>query len=367
MVDATLFTGQPPNSDPAARPEAIIRGDRWRISILTDSLVRFEWSDAGVFVDERTQSVVNRDFGEPAAYTVRRDADGWLDIETERLRIVYDGGPFTAEGLAVSVKDSLSQHNTWRYGDAQNANLGGTVRTLDQIDGPTELEPGLLSGDGWMILDDSDDNLVVEASEVNGSPNPFGSWVARKPVSSTDLYFFGYARRIHDALHDYYQLTGPVPLLPRWALGNWWSRYHRYSETEYRTLIERFETEGIPFTVAVLDMDWHVTDPDPCYGSGWTGSPGTAPCSPTRNVFWDGCMSGVSKPRLTCIRETAYVRSRTATIAWLGQWALIPSPAARLSSMRPRRCSCPLTSIKSSTRWNLRALISGGSTGNKAA
>ncbi|MFR4547977.1 MAG: hypothetical protein ACLT4Y_06475 [Bifidobacterium breve] len=60
-------------------------------------------------------------------------------------------------------------------------------------------EPGLLSGDGWMILDDSDDNLVVEASEVNGSPNPFGSWVARKPVSSTDLYFFGYARRIHDA------------------------------------------------------------------------------------------------------------------------------------------------------------------------
>lgn len=168
MVDATLFTGQPPNSDPAARPEAIIRGDRWRISILTDSLVRFEWSDAGVFVDERTQSVINRDFGEPAAYTVRRDADGWLDIETERLRIVYDGGPFTAEGLAVSVKDSLSQHNTWRYGDAQNANLGGTVRTLDQIDGPTELEPGLLSGDGWMILDDSDDNLVVEASEEIG-------------------------------------------------------------------------------------------------------------------------------------------------------------------------------------------------------
>lgn len=26
MVDATLFTGQPPNSDPVARPEAIIRG-----------------------------------------------------------------------------------------------------------------------------------------------------------------------------------------------------------------------------------------------------------------------------------------------------------------------------------------------------
>ena len=61
MVDATLFTGQPPNSDPAARPEAIIRGDRWRISILTDSLVRFEWSDAGVFVDERTMPALLSD------------------------------------------------------------------------------------------------------------------------------------------------------------------------------------------------------------------------------------------------------------------------------------------------------------------
>ena len=169
MVDATLFTGQPPNSDPVARPEAIIRGDRWRISILTDSLVRFEWSDAGVFVDERTQSVVNRDFGEPAAYTVRRDADGWLDIETERLRIVYDGARSLprlggkCQGFAVTTQHLALR----RRSECQSGRHCANPR---QIDGPTELEPGLLSGDGWMILDDSDDNLVVEASEVNGSP-----------------------------------------------------------------------------------------------------------------------------------------------------------------------------------------------------
>ncbi|MFR4547978.1 MAG: hypothetical protein ACLT4Y_06480 [Bifidobacterium breve] len=92
MVDATLFTGQPPNSDPAARPESHHSGGSVAYFDSDGLSVRFEWSDAGVFVDERTQSVVNRDFGEPAAYTVRRDADGWLDIETERLRIVYDGG-----------------------------------------------------------------------------------------------------------------------------------------------------------------------------------------------------------------------------------------------------------------------------------
>ena len=62
-----------------------------------------------------------------------------------------------------------------------------------------------------------------------------------------------------------------MPLLPRFVFGNWWSRYHRYDEQEYKALIRRFEAEQIPFSVAVIDMDWHLVDVDPKYGSGWTG------------------------------------------------------------------------------------------------
>ncbi|MDK7859308.1 glycoside hydrolase family 31 protein, partial [Klebsiella pneumoniae] len=40
---------------------------------------------------------------------------------------------------------------------------------------------------------------------------------------------------------------------------------------EYLQLMSRFKREGIPFSTAVIDMDWHVTDVDPKYGSGWTG------------------------------------------------------------------------------------------------
>ncbi|MBW3091912.1 alpha-glucosidase [Bifidobacterium sp. 82T10] len=271
MVDAARFTAESQAGNPRMNPQCVVQGDRWRIGILTDSLVRLEWSDSGAFVDDRTQTVVNRDFGSVPRFDVRRDADGWIDIETDHLRISYNGEPFSAEGLAVTVKDSPSQHGTWRYGDAQSANRGGTTRTLDQVDGPASLEPGLLSGDGWAIIDDSADNLVRDMPEVNGRTNPFGEWVKAKPHATRDLYVFGHAGRIREALRDYYRLTGPVPLLPRWAFGNWWSRYHRYSDTEYRTLVERFEREGLPFTVAVIDMDWHVTDVDPKYGSGWTG------------------------------------------------------------------------------------------------
>ncbi len=62
-----------------------------------------------------------------------------------------------------------------------------------------------------------------------------------------------------------------MPLLPKYALGNWWSRFYKYTEQTYRDLIETFEAEKIPFTVSVLDMDWHLVNIDPKYGSGWTG------------------------------------------------------------------------------------------------
>ena len=60
-------------------------------------------------------------------------------------------------------------------------------------------------------------------------------------------------------------------MLPRFALGNWWSRFYRYNEESYLSLMDRFEQENLPFTVAVIDMDWHLVDIDPKYGSGWTG------------------------------------------------------------------------------------------------
>ena len=66
-------------------------------------------------------------------------------------------------------------------------------------------------------------------------------------------------------------MCGKTPLLPRYALGNWWSRFYRYTQDEYQGLMERFEQEKLPFTVAVIDMDWHLVEIDKKYGSGWTG------------------------------------------------------------------------------------------------
>lgn len=250
---------------PAAAPDAVVEGPGFRITVLTSRLLRLERQEDNLFTDQATQTVLSRAFPVPE-FTVSRDGEG-LDLWTDDLHLHYDGGEFSPAGLSVTMRRRAqdSHRTTWRYGDRAEdeglgANLGGTARTLDDVDGATALEPGLLSRTGYAVVDDSA-SLVLHDD----------GWVGPRPGPETDLYFFGYGRDYAAALRDWFTLTGPNPLLPRWALGNWWSRYHRYSDDEYLALMDRFAGAGIPFSVAVLDMDWHLVDIDPALGAGWTG------------------------------------------------------------------------------------------------
>ncbi|MBW4085731.1 DUF5110 domain-containing protein [Paenibacillus sp. S150] len=245
-------------SKPCADLEAVIQGEGYRFTVLTPQLIRLEYSAPGVFEDRATQTVLNRDFPLPAFRVI--DHGNKLEVLTDRLHLVYDKQPFSRHGLSVRVKNA-SGHlmSVWNYGDAPQ-DLGGTARTLDNADGAIPLEQGLLSRSGYTVIDDSRSLLL----EADGRVEPRGQ-------EGTDLYFLGYGHDYLECLKDFYRLCGLTPLLPRYALGNWWSRYYRYSEEEYRTLIRRFAQEQLPFSVAVMDMDWHLVDIDPQYGSGWTG------------------------------------------------------------------------------------------------
>ena len=263
---------------PAMSPTTTLQGEHWRIGLITESLIRLEWSDSGEFEDRATLMAVDRAFLPSGAvdYTTG-ERDGMLVVETPALRLTYDRKPFSKEGLTIVVKGVPdSQFNTWHYGDDPKGNLGGTARTLDEADGAIPLGQGVISRDGWAVLDDSASNVFVTADADGNLPDGVvaygGIGVAPRDHRETDIYFFGYGRRYREAVHDFQKLSGPAPLLPRYALGNWWSRYYRYSEEEYLDLMDRFKREGIPFTTSVIDMDWHlVDDVDPKYGSGWTG------------------------------------------------------------------------------------------------
>ena len=227
--------------------------------MLTEGLVRLEWSDDGRFEDRASTMALHRDLPVPAFKTI--DDPAVLEVVTERFRLTYDRGPFTPAGLSLQVSGNVtSWHSLWRYG-VSAPNLGGTARTLDMADGAVALEPGVVSTGGFAVLDDSRSFLFDD-----------DGWVAPRDGSRLDLYVFAYGHDHQEALDAFYAVSGKPPVLPRWALGNWWSRYYPYTAEHYLQLLNRFAADGLPFSVAVLDMDWHrVDDVDPRYGSGWTG------------------------------------------------------------------------------------------------
>lgn len=243
---------------PQARPENMVTGEKYRITVLTEGLVRLEYSETGEFEDRATQMALYRDF--PAAdYRVIRTDDG-IEIHTSRLHLIYNEQEFTSWGLSIQVKGNFSAyHSIWHYGEEIH-DLKGTARTLDEANGAIPLEHGVVSRFGYSVLDDSRSQVLLE-----------DGWIKPRRKGIKDLYFFGYGHDYKEALKALYALCGSTPMIPRYALGNWWSRYYKYTEESYLALMDRFEEENLPFTVAVIDMDWHLVDIDPKYGSGWTG------------------------------------------------------------------------------------------------
>lgn len=254
---------------PCGLPEAsmTISGDTWRIQVLSECLVRVEWSPSGRFEDRPTQMVVDRGFTPVTATLTRTPRPGGEDVlvRTPHLTLSYDGEEFSGHGLSASVRQGAEWGGTWRWGvddsleDIHYRNLGGTARTLDGADGRCALEPGVMDGRGISALEDR--SAAITAS----------GWVEPREADSRDVYVFAHGTDFRGAIADFYRLTGPQPVVPRFALGNWWSRYHAYSDAEYRELVGRFEEERVPLSVAVLDMDWHLVDLPEEYGSGWTG------------------------------------------------------------------------------------------------
>lgn len=231
-------------------------GKNYRITFLTERLIRLEYQSEGRFEDRPTTAVQCRNFP-PVEVQVQR-LPGRVEMDTAFLHLSYDEKPFSPEDLSLSVKGGLSAYmSDWRYGQPLST-LGGTARTLDQADGEIPVGDGLISRNGFSVLDDSRSMVLRE----DGALRP-------RDYAEEDLYFFGYGHDYAACLRDFYRLSGPAPLLPRWALGNWWSRFFRYSEESYLALMEKFAEKKVPLSVAVIDMDWHLTHVP--YGSGWTG------------------------------------------------------------------------------------------------
>ena len=246
-----------------------------RFSVLTDRMIRCEWSEDGIFEDRPSLTFVNRDLPKVDCSCERR-GEG-IVIKTARMTLEWTGGAFNPSNLVVNGAAVLAE---------DNENLLGTQRTLDGKKSLTDIVPtmekGLLSRRGVTVVDDTKTPLFVKTG------SHWGEWVEERGTGNgergtggyRDLTVFAYGHDYKGCLGDYVKVAGRIPLPPRWAFGYWWSRYWLYTDAEIRELLDQMKSVGIPIDVFVIDMEWHETwniadrpDREDEFGQlwGWTG------------------------------------------------------------------------------------------------
>ncbi len=232
--------------------KAIVQGANYRISIISERVIRLEYSQAGQFVDRPTQLIRKRNIG-LADFSVRQDAN-IVEVTTKYLALNYiKGQPFVGnkvdpmKNLKITLLSRDRDRNKdWYYGHPEARNMLGNLVGVD-VNIPKNLQKGLYSLDGFATIDDSLSKIIMEDGTL-----------AEPPKDHIDLYVFMYDRDFKQALFDYFKMTGPPALPPRYALGNWWSRNIQYDDKAIHELIRNFERKKIPLAVMLFDNDWHI-------------------------------------------------------------------------------------------------------------
>ena len=258
----------------------VILFESYRFTIIFDNLIRVE---KDVFTDYPTLTFFYRNT--PKVDYTYKIKGSLITIETKEVILSFDTKKEFSSNYVVFKRDELKEKRFLN----NKYNLKGTMRTLDTFfdEGFTvdrsvtkfgvdtlPLSVGLMSKNGVALIDDKDTPLIIDNIPHERDETPL------------DSYLFLYLNEYKKCLKDFYKLSYFPPLIPKFAFGNWWSRYHAYTDKEYMALLDRFMEEKVPLSVAVIDMDWHYVDlekkfhltelgltDESRYGSlsGWTG------------------------------------------------------------------------------------------------
>ena len=235
-----------------------------RITLITPTLFRLEYAEDGKFLEEKTMFAYDRS-NLLQDFDVKSMGDNKYEITTPALRMVFDndGFPFGLHNFQAYYQMN-DKENKFTVRNVHKNNLGGAVSTLDRVAEPIPLDDGLLSRDGWYIVDDAGKDILVN------------DWLATRDRSHVqDLYCFVYGNDYKAALSSLGAISGHVPMTRKYVHGVWYCRYWPYTSDDYLGLVDEYRQNNFPLDIMVFDMDWHTQDAKVGTGHAskrsWTG------------------------------------------------------------------------------------------------
>lgn len=233
----------------AANSESIISGNNYRITILSNVLIRFEYSQTNTFSDNKTLIVTNRMFPK-VNFSVKEDSN-FLFISNDYFKIEYvKGKSFRSQNklmpdsnLKVTV---ISTDKVWYFDNPEVRNTGGSAFSLDDFETKAKIKRGLFSFDGFASIDDSNTPIF----DNNGN-------IVNNPIKNDDVYLFVYRKDFYKALESYYMLTGYPLMISRNLLGIWWNKNIVYNQNMVVKLLGDFQNNLLPISALLLTKGWY--------------------------------------------------------------------------------------------------------------
>ncbi|MBL0013868.1 MAG: DUF4968 domain-containing protein [Flavobacterium sp.] len=166
----------------------------------------------------------------------KKDSTEVIDFNLNNSELLYGGG---ARALGMNRRGNrLQLYNRAHYGYETKAELMNfcipLVLSSKIYAVHFDNEPI-----GYLDLDSKKDNTL-----------------AYETISGRKTYQVIAADSWTELISSYTDLTGKQPLPPRWALGNFSSRFGYHSQEEVEKTIRKFEEDKIPVDAIILDLYW---------------------------------------------------------------------------------------------------------------
>ncbi|TCI94944.1 glycoside hydrolase family 31 protein [Tenacibaculum sp. M341] len=159
-----------------------------------------------------------------------------IEFNLTNDEILYGGG---ARALGMNRRGNrLPLYNRAHYGYETHSELMNFTM------------PIVVSSKKYMI---HFDNAPIGYLDLDSQKN---NTLTYETISGRKTYQIIVGNTWYNLLDNYTDLTGKQPMLPRWALGNFSSRFGYHSEKETKETIEAFKKEEIPVDAVILDLYW---------------------------------------------------------------------------------------------------------------